>query len=638
MLPVLLFHAGANFVPGGFVGVDIFFVISGFLITGILNREIAAQRFSIWTFYERRIRRIMPNLLVTLLVTSIACTIILIPSDLRFYAQSLVATLTFMANIFFWLKINYFNPNAEQFPLLHMWSLGVEEQYYLLFPLLMLIFVGRRTMKPVFWTIFLLSFTFSIHQVATVPNAAFYLPFSRLWELMAGSLLAVGAVPRIGSRRACDALGWMGLAAIIYAVIFYSSETAFPGLAALLPCFGAAAIIHATGNGRSQVGRLLALRPMVFVGAISYSLYIWHWPIIVLTKYVLQRPLQASDVILLLVAVLAVAIAAWKWIEEPFRARTVPMSRLLVSTGSISALLLAVAALLIWGKGWPGRYPQVVRSIAMASLDTNPARSACDAPSIERLRAGDVCTIGEAGQQPTFALIGDSFADALAPGVDAAARQMKIAGLSLSRSGCAPLIGVDEPGGNCQRQIAEIYALVRRTPTIRTVLLVGRWSAMVEGHRVGLLDLKHIRLIDAEDRTGAAPDNAAVMARGFRRSIRAVAPANVVILTGVPEQEVNVPQAATIRTLMGMHLGGVGRGVYDRRQARTNALLSEVVAGTSARLLDAGRFMCDMQECPVIDGGSSLYVDDNHPSRTSALARRDMFVSALSSHRSDDPE
>ncbi|HEX8445340.1 MAG TPA: acyltransferase family protein [Sphingomonas sp.] len=634
VLPVVLFHAGVGTLSGGFVGVDIFFVISGFLITGILFREMTERRFSILRFYERRLRRIVPNLIAALTATTVVALAILIPVDLKLYAYSVIATLGFAANIFFWLKIGYFTPSAEQFPLLHMWSLGVEEQYYLLFPLLMMVVVRRDGwLKPLLWGLVALSLGTSLYQVATAPDAAFYLPFARLWELMAGSLLAIGAVPAIRSESVRDGVGWAGLAAIGIAVLAYGADTPFPGASALLPCLGAAAIVHATGSGPSGVGRLLATRPLVFVGSISYSLYIWHWPLIVFTRYALQRPLTPIEIAMLLAVTLTVAIAAWKWIEQPWRQRSVSLRRLLTFTGVGAAGLAAVAAALIVARGWPDRYPAAIRVVAMAPFDINPRRAACDSPSIARLAAGDVCRIGTAGVAPSFALVGDSFGDAWAPGVDAAAAEAGVSGLSLTQSGCAPLMGVNEPGSSCRARVEAMYALIRRTPSIRHILIVGRWPAMVEGRRFGLLGAKPIRLIDDVDAVGASDGNDAVVARGFVRSIAAVAPARMIAVTGLPEQAVNVPQAATVRMLFGGDLSGIARPVYALRQARTARLLNDVAAHHPLRIIDAGAVLCNAGHCPILADGRALYVDDNHVSRFGAIAHRRLFMDAFGTAR-----
>ena len=313
VIPVILFHAGVSGLSGGFVGVDVFFVISGYLITGILYRELNSGTFSILKFYERRIRRIMPNLLALLLCVLVACSILFIPIDLYAFGQSVIATLTFSANIYFYLKMGYFAPMAQQLPLLHMWSLGIEEQYYLLFPFVLRALFGLRRVGflGAMWALFAASLALSAWTVTVWPDMAFYSPACRLWELMTGSLLAVGAVPALTRRlpRELAALG--GLVAIIAAVMLYDDATPFPGFAALLPCLGAAALIHANqSSDLTAAGRLLAWPPFVAVGLVSYSLYIWHWPVIVLAQYVAQRPLHPAEIGAMLVIIAVVATAA----------------------------------------------------------------------------------------------------------------------------------------------------------------------------------------------------------------------------------------------------------------------------------------------------------------------------------------
>ncbi|MBX9606968.1 MAG: acyltransferase [Gammaproteobacteria bacterium] len=259
---MVLYHAERGLAPGGYVGVDVFFVISGFLITGLLRGELEAGRYRIVEFYERRARRLLPALVAMLVGVTLAALPILMPNALELFGQSVIATALFASNLFFWSESRYFAPDADQLPLLHTWSLAVEEQYYLMFPLLFagLMRVGRRFALGVIATLAVLSFALACRLLEVEPEQAFYLAHARVWELLLGALLALDSVPAPRSRWLRESLVAAGLAAILAATLGYDTTTAFPGAAAALPCLGAAAIIHAGTGGTSLGSRLLATR------------------------------------------------------------------------------------------------------------------------------------------------------------------------------------------------------------------------------------------------------------------------------------------------------------------------------------------------------------------------------------------
>ena len=281
VLPVLFFHFHIKLFSGGFVGVDIFFVISGYLITQIIFADLKRDRFSIVTFYERRIRRIFPALLTVLAVTTLVAFTVLLPAEVEDYGKSLMAATISFSNVYFWSESGYFDAPASLKPLLHTWSLGVEEQFYLLFPLLMawLYRNHRRYLPHVLIVAALASFGAAVYVMQTNPSSAFYLPHLRAWELMIGAMLAIGMFPPLLKSWQRELAASVGFALIVFAVLTYTAATPFPGLNAVAPCVGAALILAAGQHGTTVVGRVLSLKPIVWVGLISYSLYLWHWPV-----------------------------------------------------------------------------------------------------------------------------------------------------------------------------------------------------------------------------------------------------------------------------------------------------------------------------------------------------------------------
>src|SRR5436309_10032587 len=246
VVPVVLYHAGVQSFAGGFVGVDVFFVISGYLITALVASEVRGGHFSLVRFYERRIRRIFPALFTVVAFSCVTASFFFMPMDFKRFGASVAAMTLFASNFLFWRQSGYFDAAADLKPLLHTWSLAVEEQFYFVFPIVLvwILRLRRNRWQAVIIVSATVSFAWSVWQVAEDPTAAFYLPLARAWELLVGSLLALSIVPAIGRRFWNEAAGIMGIGLIAWSVLRFSAETPFPGINALLPCAGAALIIH----------------------------------------------------------------------------------------------------------------------------------------------------------------------------------------------------------------------------------------------------------------------------------------------------------------------------------------------------------------------------------------------------------
>lgn len=391
VLPVILFHAGFGLFGGGYVGVDVFFVISGFLITGILADDLDRGTYSILDFYERRARRILPALFFVIAVSIPAALAVMMPRQALDFAQSIIATVTFTSNILFWVEADYFAPTAELKPLLHTWSLAVEEQYYIVFPLLLALLwrIGRGATVWVIGAVAVASLIACQWAVTRHPEAAFYLLPFRAWELFVGSLCAF--YMRAGPRTGHDAPALAGLALILGSIFVFDDHTPFPSVYALAPVLGTALILVFAQSG-TLTARVLSFRPFVWVGLISYSAYLWHQPLFAFARIPMISAPSPALMLGLSAASLGLAYLSWRFVEGPFRNRSAPVlgrRGVLFSVVGVAALaLLAV-----------GGYGQVSRGYKALLGQLHPAYLTSGA-TVERAIASHANTSDPAPDAP----------------------------------------------------------------------------------------------------------------------------------------------------------------------------------------------------------------------------------------------
>ena len=492
VLPVVLFHAGLGFFPGGFVGVDIFFVISGYLITGIIKPEIDSSRFSVINFYERRARRILPAFFAVLLATEVAGWFLLLPEDYQGFAQSAIAATLFVSNIFFWSQSdNYFDQPAETKPLLHTWSLSVEEQFYVVFPVVIFalsFLVARRKngsalVAFAIGALTLLSFILAAWATYYKPVAAFYWLPTRAWELMLGALLALGVVKPARRQWVAECAAATGVALILFAALFYGKTTPFPGLSALPPTLGAALILYAGQEGRmTLVGHLLSLWPLHFIGLISYSLYLWHWPLIVFGKFYFGEDADSVVMSSIVLASFVPAALSWRFIEQPFRVKrgSLARGRIFALSGSAIAVAVVCSMGIVETAGFPARFPAAVLSVLDRHQYEEARYGECHLASERHLTARNLCLRGAEGQKASFVLIGDSHAAALAGGIFKAAREVGLAGYQLSDSGWRPTFPYIRLSRDWQdRWMHDQLTEMLENPAISRVLIVVNWGSAI---------------------------------------------------------------------------------------------------------------------------------------------------------------
>ncbi|MDC0567386.1 acyltransferase [Akkermansiaceae bacterium] len=478
VIGVVLFHLELGFT-GGFVGVDVFFVISGYLITGILLRQLGEDRFSLMEFWARRVRRIVPAAMVMVVGALLIGAFLQTPERYASLARSAMAHVLMASNCYFTRDQGYFAEKSDHEPLLHTWSLSVEEQFYLIFPLIVC-FVWKRApqrLALVFTSAALISFSWSWIEVVSNPKWAFFLLPARGWELLVGALLAI--LPQKTMRSLGDeAWAGLGLVLVLAPMFFFDRQTAFPGPGALAPVLGAALLIWTGGS--TKIGKLLGWRALVRIGLISYSLYLWHWPFVVFAREMVIE-LTLTWKISLLVASLLAGYSSWRWVEMPSR------SGLLLATrrrslifGLTSAVTLFVIAFSIKASGgFPSRLPAELRLI-ISDITWNGAEYTS--------AKSEAMPIGFQDDGPVdFVLWGDSHGASAAPAVNAVATDFKLKGHAYLNNGTPPVTGLWFADMS-EASAAEMVALNERVlaeiidSKPMAVFLVGRWVARCEGY------------------------------------------------------------------------------------------------------------------------------------------------------------
>lgn len=619
IVPVVFFHYGVPGFRGGFVGVDVFFVISGYLIAGLIQGEIDRGDFSLARFYARRVRRIFPALFAMLAVVTVAAFVWFFPVDLVRYARSLFATALFAANFEFWRESGYFDTFANQKPLLHLWSIAVEEQFYLLFPALLLLLrrAAPRARIAAIAAVFAASFALSTWGVTAAGVATFYLLPTRAWELMAGALLALGAVARPKSRAVAELLSASGLLLIAGSVAFITPQTPFPGPAALAPCLGAALVIHAGDPQKTLAGRILARRPLVFAGLISYSLYLWHWPVFVFATYVDFRAPSLSASIALIALSCVLAVLSWRFVEQPFRRSRAGSRRprpALAAATVLMGLTAASAAYAADADGFPQRLRPGLRRILAEQDDHEPRIARCFFLTARDVHDHKLCRIGARTGQPSFILWGDSHADAILPAVSQAAARAGRSGIFAGGASCPPLMDVTTAMPGCRAFNDAVMALARGS-AIREVILESRWAKYAEGSPYGDEPKGHVALLDDSCRADTGGDNHAVFERGLARTVADLERSGrkVVIVASIPEIGFPVP-AVLARSTLAHDKVKVAPPVADylERQKFVLATLAGLRKQYGVEVLYPHRVLCATGTCEIALDGVPLYRDEHH--------------------------
>lgn len=611
VLLVVVFHF--HLLPmlnSGFMGVDVFFVISGFLITTIVQSQLNANTFNLRTFWMHRIRRLAPALVATTALTLVAGWLWLMPAEFAKLAQQTIAAQLYYANIFYWRNVNYFGLQAHDVYLLHTWSLAVEEQFYVLFPLLLLAVAtwARHRLFSILTLLALSSFLLNVGFVSVKPEATFYLMPTRAWELLVGSLLALYVMRQQGGRpRAAQVSGVAGLVCLGISIFAYREDTAFPGSFALWPVAAGALLILSGSFGPSITGRLLSLRPLVYVGKISYPLYLVHWPVNVFAAAALGDRYAWGWRLTMLLLSAALASLIYHGIEGPARRWLGQVQARTVLSGYMAALVGAVvlSIVVLTTDGVPSRYPDRVVKLASYARDTPPPLHECEYSGRAALQIQAMCRLGAKNVAPRWFVYGDSHAWAASGAVDEWLLATDQSALFMFVHSCPPLLGVYvfRQGATCVLSNAAALALLKDQPTVTHVLLISTWRQAKEG-----------KLSSSPDRKFDVNESMDLFDQQFANTLEALKRMGkrIYVWEPLPGARASVPQA-------------MARGEISSRSTPINFTRDEYRAEYAfffdslhkQRQLLAGTFspskeLCGSGQCVTEVGGAPLYFDNGH--------------------------
>jgi peptidoglycan/LPS O-acetylase OafA/YrhL len=633
VLPVILFHAGFEWFSGGFIGVDVFFVISGYLITTIIISEVAEEKFSIVNFYERRARRILPALFFVMAACLPFAWLWLVPNDLIDFGQSLIAVSTFSSNILFWSESGYFDTAAELKPLLHTWSLAVEEQYYILFPIFLMLTwkLGIRWILILLSIMFLISLGISQWGSSNSSSANFFLLPTRGWELLVGVFVAFHLKynTHLKSRLLNQALSLLGFGMIIYSIIAFDESTPFPSLYALIPTIGTGLLILCAVP-KTFIHKFLSLKFIVGIGLISYSAYLWHQPLLAFARHRLLG--DVSELILMALCFISLLLAwfSWKFIEAPFRDKKT-LTRKKVFLFSIGCIFI-FSSLGLSMHLKDGFRERVNFSEVLANSFEMPSQDNCFDTPFNHSAEEWGCILGGSEGEINFILFGDSHSLSLKTLVDEKAKEKGIKVFYVGSSGCLPFMGIhpkrnDQYENNCNLLNKRVYELAKSTD-IEGIILSARWSYYTYGD----YDFNGAQLISD---TPEGPFNLQHSIDTFTSALgETVDNFNTI---GVPIHLITQPPHQKYPSQSVYFLSAKGIGSLDSLSVRRSDFdrLNEIPINAfyeyknKINIYNITDLFCDEYVCLIGETDRSFYYDNDHLSTDGALKLDKVFDEIL---------
>ncbi|GAA0413078.1 acyltransferase family protein [Cocleimonas flava] len=631
VLPVIFFHAGIGILSGGYVGVDVFFVISGFLITTIILSEIQQDSFSLANFYERRARRILPALFFVMLVSLPFAWMWLLPSDMKDFAKSLIAVSTFSSNILFWTETGYWEASSELKPMLHTWSLAVEEQYYIFFPLFLLIMwkIRKRWILSTVLLLALISLAASQWGAYNKPTANFFMLPTRLWELAIGALIALYLLKANTAfqpqKWVRETFGAIGLFMIAYAVFMFDETTPFPSVYTLVPTVGAGLVIlFATST--TVVGRFLSTKLFVGVGLISYSIYLWHQPLLAFARHgSFDKP---STLVLFALVTLSIPLAylSWRFIEKPFRTKGVfNRKQIFGLSATASAAFIAIGVSGVASNGFEQRAIQ--SNLTMDAIDKRwRVNAGLDLKCTETFNLSDECNTSD---KPQIIIWGDSYAMHLVKGIMASKPDAKI--IQMTKYVCgpftniAPIIEPHYPVGwakECLDFNQQVQQWLVKNDSVKYAVLSSPFSQyLAEGSEVLLANGER------------APANRALITKEFENTLEALVNIGIkpIVFSPPPANGINLGRCLTRADWKGKALDACNFNkdkMLDIRQTVYEFLDTIEDKYQVVRLDD---YMCESQECNTHIDSTYLFRDEGHLSHegTALLGKKYNFYETI---------
>ena len=663
VIPVILFHAGIDAFSGGYVGVDVFFVISGYLITGIILEELYRDDFSILNFYERRARRILPALFFVLFVSLIPAWIWLTPIAMADFSKSLASVSLFSSNIYFWRSSGYFDQASELRPLLHTWSLAVEEQFYLLFPLFLIV-VWRWIKGKVLGLIILvasISFFISLWATVAKPGAAFFLLPTRGWELLLGAIVAFlhSFHIRVASGPWAGIGGIVGLFLIAFAVFYFDHETSFPGIWVLMPTLGTVLVILCTST-TTLSGKILGHSGLVGIGLISYSAYLWHQVIFAFVRYNYAGEIDPAVVFLLILVVFLMAFFTWHFIEKPFRNRKFLKQAnvfYLSLIGLCFFLTIGLTGYFTDGYRYRLPFPPNIKWMSLGDR-LRVEGDVCNVVSNAQYPSLKSCIFGDKEGTQTLVLYGDSHAQSISRELDKQMSKLNYKVIKVEMTGCAivfditttPVSNPQEEYKKCNQKFREMQRLIRDHKA--SVLLVTRWTSQffpIPGiletlpfnNGKGGIESTGYKENVALDSTGTTSKSAADKKASVVKLLNGLQEVSDTLYVSYPIPEIGwniykvnlehfIEKEAILQDLYFPY------DLYLKRNRFILDILEEWSQGTESTIfLRPDNILCDSMlpdSCVAQKAGVPFYYDDDHLSDEGAELLVDEFAKSLQAH------
>lgn len=659
VLAVIVFHSGVNQLSGGFVGVDIFYVISGYLITRILLTSLKNEAFTFSGFYIRRIKRILPASLFMVAITVVFGAFILSPDKYIELAQSAIYSNLFMANVWFMKHSGYFDQSTQVLPLVHMWSLSVEEQFYLIFPLVLLFAFrknGLTSVKRLFISVLAISFLLSALLSSHFPHQAFYMLFTRAWELALGACLVIFPAAQTNNKTLSDAVSFTGVAAIIYGIIYITRNDAYPGYLALFPTLGTALIIYSLNNRNNIIKSILTTRPLLFTGKISYSAYLWHWPLIVYYRiYINEREFYAYEVFSLIVSSIFIGYLSWKYIEEPFRHKNYSPTKVYATAIYTTITVIALSASVLLSQGLPGRISESSAAITNNQLmwDWKCTQKVKLFPQINE----EFCVIGTAWENAKIKGLvwGDSHSQHWAQLLHREALRSGIS-LIIAPRKCPPYLNSEYVSSyypkfprfteKCTDRNKLAFNWLKNNGDASLVIMAAAWSGHV---RMLYTDKQPINKSNSPLEEKDAATGAALSKIAFRKLLAKLPEKKILLLGDIPRPNKTLNECAFTEKLElfrkkcddAMYRYLPSKTVLSWHKDSDHALSSMAKEFSNVTTILPDKSLCDDKYCQTYVNGELIYKDSNHIRRNlqettvSVLSKKiglQDYFSSLSKH------